>query len=142
MRSIPTSLKPSLIEDYNGANKYVLRFEKGELPPAKGFWSLTMYDEGMFFVANPINRYSMSMRTDPKLESRRVAHHLHPERKPRYGEGSELASCAERKVSPDAAALLAGREHALHLGRLVDHSPGREGRVKRLKCRSSLNVVA
>ncbi|QJP14642.1 DUF1254 domain-containing protein [Starkeya sp. ORNL1] len=65
----PTSLKPSVIEDYNGANKYVLRFEKGELPPAKGFWSLTMYDEGMFFVANPINRYSMSMRTNPKLES-------------------------------------------------------------------------
>jgi hypothetical protein len=23
----------------------------------------------MFFIANPINRYSMSMRTNPKLES-------------------------------------------------------------------------
>jgi hypothetical protein len=64
----PTSLKPSVIEDYDGANKYVLRFEKGALPPVQGFWSLTMYDEGMFFVANPINRYSMSMRTNPKLE--------------------------------------------------------------------------
>jgi hypothetical protein len=29
---------------------------------------LTMYDEAMFFIANPINRYSMSMRTDLKLE--------------------------------------------------------------------------
>jgi len=40
-----------------------------DLPPVKGFWSLTMYDEQMFFVANPINRYSMSLRANPKFES-------------------------------------------------------------------------
>ena len=40
---------------------------KGQRPPVKGFWSLTMYDEQMFFVANPINRYSMSVRTNPKM---------------------------------------------------------------------------
>jgi len=45
-----------------------MRFEKGQLPPVRGFWSLTMYDEKMFFVANPINRYSMSMRTNPTYE--------------------------------------------------------------------------
>jgi len=27
-----------------------------------------MYDEGMFFVDNPINRYSMSLRTNPVFE--------------------------------------------------------------------------
>ena len=64
----PTSLKPSLVENYDGKYKYVLRFEKGQLPPVKGFWSLTMYDEHMFFVGNPINRYSMSVRTNPKYE--------------------------------------------------------------------------
>lgn len=64
----PTSLRPSLLESYNGANKYVLRFAKGQMPPVKGFWSLTMYDENMFFVANPINRYSMSIRTNPKFD--------------------------------------------------------------------------
>ena len=64
----PTSLKPSLVEDYEGKHKYTLRFEKGQLPPVKGFWSLTMYDENMFFIANPINRYSMSVRTNPKYE--------------------------------------------------------------------------
>jgi hypothetical protein len=64
----PTSLKPGLFESYDGANKYVMRFAPGQSPPAKGFWSLTMYDENYFFVANPINRYSMSMRTNPKLE--------------------------------------------------------------------------
>ncbi|WP_454683377.1 DUF1254 domain-containing protein [Ancylobacter moscoviensis] len=65
----PTSLKDKDGSEYSGANKYQLRFAPGELPPVKGFWSLTMYDAAMFFVANPINRYSMSMRTDPKLES-------------------------------------------------------------------------
>lgn len=64
----PTSIKPSLLTSYEGTNKYTMRFEKGQLPPVKGFWSLTMYDEDMFFVANPINRYSMSIRTNPKFE--------------------------------------------------------------------------
>jgi hypothetical protein len=63
----PTSLKPDLLESYDGAHKYTMVFPKGQTPPVKGFWSLTMYDEEMFFVANPINRYSMSVRTDPKL---------------------------------------------------------------------------
>jgi hypothetical protein len=62
----PTSLKPDLIQDYSGEHKYTLVFPKGQLPPVKGFWSLTMYNEQMFFVDNPINRYSMSVRTNPK----------------------------------------------------------------------------
>ena len=64
----PVSQRASLLEAYEGEHNYTLRFAKGELPPVKGFWSLTMYDEAMFFVANPINRYSMSLRTSPKLE--------------------------------------------------------------------------
>jgi hypothetical protein len=64
----PMSQRASLLEAYEGGNTYTLRFEKGQLPPVKGFWSLTMYDEQMFFVANPINRYSMSLRTNPKFE--------------------------------------------------------------------------
>lgn len=65
----PTSLKSKEGSDYSGASKYELRFAPGQLPPVKGFWSLTMYDANMFFVANPINRYSMSLRTNPKLEA-------------------------------------------------------------------------
>jgi hypothetical protein len=64
----PMSQRASLLEAYEGDHNYALRFEKGQLPPVKGFWSLTMYDEEMFFVANPINRYSMSLRTNPKFE--------------------------------------------------------------------------
>jgi hypothetical protein len=50
----------------NGANKYVLHFAKGETPPAKGFWSLTMYDADYFFVANKLNKYTVSPRNDLK----------------------------------------------------------------------------
>jgi hypothetical protein len=38
-----------------GAHRYVLHFAKGELPPVRACWSLTMYDQGHFLVANPID---------------------------------------------------------------------------------------
>jgi hypothetical protein len=62
----PTSEGPSALESYSGAKKYVMRFAKGELPPAQGFWSLTMYDKDYFFVPNPIKRQSISARQDLK----------------------------------------------------------------------------
>jgi hypothetical protein len=58
----PTSEGPDILKKYSGANKYVMHFNKGELPPADGFWSLTMYDANYFFVPNPINRYTVSQR--------------------------------------------------------------------------------
>lgn len=47
----------------NGANKYVLRFAKGQLPPAREFWSLTLYAADFFFIENLINRYAIGDRT-------------------------------------------------------------------------------
>ena len=39
-------------------HRYELRFEKSQLPPAKAFWSLTMYDgKTQLLVANPLQRY-------------------------------------------------------------------------------------
>src|SRR5262249_33503003 len=49
---------------YNGANKYVMHFPRGQTPPVQGFWSLTMYDEQFFFVANPLNKYTVSPRNN------------------------------------------------------------------------------
>ena len=65
----PTSQKDGDGKAYDGANKYVLHFAKGQMPPARGFWSVTMYDSGYFFVANPINRYSISARQNLKSNS-------------------------------------------------------------------------
>ena len=58
----PTSEGPDILKKYSGANKYVIHFEKGQLPPANAFWSVTMYDKDYFFVPNPINRYNISSR--------------------------------------------------------------------------------
>jgi hypothetical protein len=48
----------------SGANKYVIHFAAGETPPVKGFWSITMYTPQMFFYPNPLNRYTVSSRTE------------------------------------------------------------------------------
>jgi hypothetical protein len=58
----PTSLKAADGDAYDGAHTYVMRFPDGQLPPARGFWSLTMYDAAYFFVPNVLNRYSISAR--------------------------------------------------------------------------------
>jgi hypothetical protein len=65
----PTSLKGADGSDYTGADKYVMHFPKGHLPPTEGFWSITMYDANYFFVANPINRYSISARQNLKANA-------------------------------------------------------------------------
>jgi len=59
----PTSDKDTDGHDYDGAsNKYVMHFDKGQMPPVNGFWSLTMYDATYFFVPNSLNRYTLSSR--------------------------------------------------------------------------------
>lgn len=59
----PISMKDANGDAYDGAKyNYVLHFEKGALPPVEGFWSLTMYDKDLFFVPNPIDRYTLSQR--------------------------------------------------------------------------------
>jgi hypothetical protein len=46
----------------DGANRYVLRFDAGRLPPVDAFWSVTMYDQEGFQIANPINRFALGDR--------------------------------------------------------------------------------
>ena len=59
----PLSQKDANGDAYDGAKyKYVMRFDKGKLPPAEAFWSLTMYDDDFFFVPNPIDRYDLAQR--------------------------------------------------------------------------------
>jgi len=46
----------------DGKNKYTISFAKGDLPPVKGFWSLTLYSKEHFFVPNELNRYSLGTK--------------------------------------------------------------------------------
>ncbi len=56
---------PSIFVDADGspfdsANRYVIHFDKGATPPVDAFWSVTLYDNDGFFIANPINRFAIS----------------------------------------------------------------------------------
>jgi hypothetical protein len=58
----PHATTDSTGELLDGANKYVIRFGKGVLPPVRAFWSITMYNAKQSFVDNPIGRYAMGDR--------------------------------------------------------------------------------
>jgi hypothetical protein len=44
----------------DGANKYTIHFDKGATPPVGAFWSVTLYDNDGFQVANGLNRFALS----------------------------------------------------------------------------------
>jgi hypothetical protein len=45
-------------------SNYEFRLAKGNFPPSKAFWSLTMYDgKSQFLVANPLKRYLLNSTT-------------------------------------------------------------------------------
>ena len=61
------AIYPTYLADTEGKpfdasqNNYTLTFKKGEFPPVKAFWSLTMYDgKTQLLIDNPINRYLLN----------------------------------------------------------------------------------
>jgi len=52
----------------SGEHRYRLRFSPGALPPVRGFWSLTIYNDKHFLVANPIGRYALGDRDPTRAE--------------------------------------------------------------------------
>lgn len=50
-----------------GEHNYVLHFDKDKIPPVNAFWSLTMYDDEGFQVANKLNRFAIGDRDDLKF---------------------------------------------------------------------------
>ena len=59
----PLSQKDASGDEYNGSDhNYVMHFGKGQFPPVKAFWSITLYDPDFFFAPNSINRYELSQR--------------------------------------------------------------------------------
>ncbi len=55
----PNSRRDSQGRVLSGSERYVIHFAKEQLPPVKGFWSISMYDEKQRFVYNPIQRYAI-----------------------------------------------------------------------------------
>ena len=53
----------------NSSNQYTITFSEGQTPPAKGFWSITMYNADHFLVQNPIDRYAIGSYSEYELNS-------------------------------------------------------------------------
>ena len=49
-------------ERLNNARRYTVTFAKDGTPPVNGFWSLSIYNEHHFFIANTINRFSVGTK--------------------------------------------------------------------------------
>jgi len=45
--------------ELDGENKYQIHFEKDQIPPAKFFWSLTVYDRDGFMIPNELRRFGI-----------------------------------------------------------------------------------
>jgi hypothetical protein len=56
----PINLFDGAHQTLDGANKYTIHFDKGALPPADAFWSITLYDNDGFQVQNKLNRFAVS----------------------------------------------------------------------------------
>jgi hypothetical protein len=55
-------------QQMNGKNLYSVTFAKGQVPPVKGFWSLTLYDDQHLFNQNPLKRYSLGTKNTGTLK--------------------------------------------------------------------------
>lgn len=61
------SLYPNLQRDdtnqpLHGSSSYLVRFEPDQLPPVDAFWSITVYDEHGYQVANELDRFALGDR--------------------------------------------------------------------------------
>ena len=56
----PMNLVDESGKPLDGANKYTIHFDKATIPPANAFWSITLYDQEGFQVANSLNRFAVS----------------------------------------------------------------------------------
>ncbi|WP_022721873.1 DUF1254 domain-containing protein, partial [Rhodopseudomonas sp. B29] len=56
----PLNLADDTGKPLDGAANYVIHFDKGAAPPARAFWSITLYDQDGFQVGNALNRFAVS----------------------------------------------------------------------------------
>jgi hypothetical protein len=56
----PTAFSDGDDKPLDSSKRYVLHFDKGQLPPSKATWSVSVYDPDGFYVPNSINRYNLA----------------------------------------------------------------------------------
>jgi hypothetical protein len=58
----PTAFSDAEGKPFSSDSRYVLHFNKDQVPPVRAFWSLTMYTEEQRLAANPIDRFAIGDR--------------------------------------------------------------------------------
>ena len=79
----PLNLGDEAGRPLDGANKYVIHFDKGATPPVNAFWSITLYDADGFQVgqwSQPLRRQQLDAL---QVQRGWIARSLLPERKSR-----------------------------------------------------------
>ena len=78
-----------------GKSSYTVTFPKGQLPPTKGFWSLTVYNPEHFFYPNALERFALGTKNKiAEVQRRRQPDHLSREPIAGQREGIQLATGA------------------------------------------------
>lgn len=81
----------------NGQNGYTVTFAKGQLPPVKGFWSLTLYNEQHFFSPNELKLFDRHQKQIAASQYRWFADDLRAKRFAGQGQGKQLAADTKRR---------------------------------------------
>ncbi len=83
----------------NGANVYVLHFRRDQLPPVRGFWSLTAYTKDGALLDAKVPRLTLTDRD--RLRKKPRWFRRYPDRgdESRQGAGGELAAGAGGRLS-------------------------------------------
>jgi hypothetical protein len=55
-------------QQLHGKHSYTVTFPKGQEPPVKGFWSITLYNEHHLFSPNVLSRYSLGTKSQSFLQ--------------------------------------------------------------------------
>ena len=55
-------------QQLDGKYNYTVTFLKGQEPPVRGFWSMTLYNEYHLFTPNTLNRYSLGTKSKSFLK--------------------------------------------------------------------------
>ncbi len=60
----PSALTDADGKPFDSGARYAMHFRNGQIPPARAFWSLTIYNDKQLFADNPLGRHAIGDR-DP-----------------------------------------------------------------------------
>ena len=129
----PLNLADDTGKPLDGANNYVLHFDKGQTPPVDAFWSVTLYDPKGFQVANPLNRFAVSSWMPFKSNADGSLDLYFQNESPGADKEANWLPAPKGTVQPDHAPLCPEIRRA---DRQMESAAGDEGRWRDRSCRS------